>query len=787
MKKLSSSEKEICLKPEFEIVSYDPRFSVLIDKILMLERRLYCHVLGIAMKHKDHIYHNSRITKPRKKIQEIFERCKPLEDKKRELKNEFIKGFLDEETFEVATAELNAELNEIKKPLKELYKKVREFFRTEPSAMCYFHTMEVYHEYECENNNIRHIMDDDIECIEGAVPGEFYYKSKSQKKGVFLYVPGSYRVKSSSGKSYVRLVEAHKQTIEVLESDHLTFKDSVYNGHAVIIPNTFDPEKCKCNTFIAKSAYRLDKMSEHSAQSLMYFYLNNHVFSLKKGLKRKGKSVTQKTSLTYKDYGLITHCFDKIGIMLASTLSEFPADRNHRFPKEDEFSTIFFPKGHKYGYITVDPSHPRYAEFYMHNNTESVRTGKILISPNNKYPTPQGYLSSFDYRALSLATTQELGGNPLVMEIIRKKVSKGRYKYYLGVCIPLNLYPQKNYGANSLNQELGRGKVGIDTSYQAVFPIYSETYGPVYICPELIDFNLHMEIMQREDEIEEIDAMMAQEKKDANPDHYNEKGEYIYRKKDAPKVKTVLTPRWYELKKKRSELYYVQSKRKAWMRKLIVHEIAKYGDDFRIEFMDYSKAMKKRKGRHEDKNGKVLSNRQHSRSIHFYGTASIWNELITFVQKRGGKIRWISTYATKCTSYDPSIGDTVKKDKTDDMAKQLSRYIVRGGVTVHRDFYSSFLLCYLEDVTLIEHPSERTKKLLYGGRHNDTLLLELLHKEFVPLTEYCLSRIQETIKTNISDSHGTDKITILKRCRKTISHIGLDYESMKEEFSNEES
>lgn len=245
-----------------------------------------------------------------------------------------------------------------------------------------------------------------------------------------------------------------------------------------------------------------------------------------------------------------------------------------------------------------------------------------------------------------------------------------RVQYYIQLVLD-GTPPNTHYRSSTT------GAVGIDIGTSTV-AIVSDTKATLQELAPNID--------RQADELRRLRRKLDRQRRDNNPDNYNEDGTI----KAGPK-------RWVESKrqrKTREKIANIQRKQ-AMTRKLShntqTNEVLQLGDTFIVETMNFKGLQARAKETTvSETTGRFKSKKRFGKSIAHRAPAS-WVSTLAYKAAYAGKtFIEADTYALKASQYDHTTGECTKHSLST-RVKQV------GDVTVQRDLYSAFLLSCVDD------------------------------------------------------------------------------------------
>jgi len=580
--------------------------------------------------------------------------------------------------------ELSAEIDKLKKHKNEWCSKCCEFFRSNRKALCHF-------VFESRRKVIR-LKSDMVTPTENSgfilhygVNGEPYY---IYDKTYYMMVEDSIR-KANKGDGYSALVcECGVVTKRVSLNEDKTFKDKVYDGVAVL---TDDGEIIMPYEYL-----RIDNLNKNNAHGFSRLFVNEYVYSLNKNPQTKK---SQKTSMTYKDYGLTSHDFDEnIGNRLTLSYADFPELLSQKHRKND-FMTIMSGQQSKLMDIMCDES----GGYFVRMVTHSYGRGKkkyvdipVLISHRNKnrIGTERDMDTKVLERKLQLLET----GKTNVIGI-SKDVIRGKSRFCVNIFLEYAGGLGLEYNENSLNQKLGLGPVGVDPGMHQI-AVYSDSLkkSTIFSLETICGGIFKQKIYECYSKIDSLQKKMSRCMDENNCKAKDEKGNFIKGKK------LFKSKRYMAMQKEVSELYRRIAELKETANIFIAHKLLSYGNVFYIE--DPRSAEKKRRmqGVVYDANGRVVKNRKFGRSIQKFSISGMIYKILDVIESRGGKIYWINNESA-ATAYVP------KRDNVSHgMGERVFNWL---GHKVQRDMKSGYVLSACKELEEMKGKKKYLNKPIY--------------------------------------------------------------------------
>jgi hypothetical protein len=403
--------------------------------------------------------------------------------------------------------------------------------------------------------------------------------------------------------------------------------------------------------------------------------------------KHKKSEKSQKTSMTYSDYGFMTRDFMYgLGKCLTASFRDFPATRNHAVNNEmrvisvsptSKKMKIIKKDGRCYVRYRVSRFNPnlKYSDTYLVDG-KFVYTD-ILIDVCSRNKSRIG--TEYDYDTLVLDFVMDLK-RPL--DIIRTSI-RDKKKYLLKIPMPASGIQMKKYTENSLNQTLGTGIVGIDPNMH-MFTAYGKDCGTsrVFSFESVADGKIGREIAEIDRRIDEIDKFCGNSKRECNPQAIDENKGF---KKGC---RLQYSKKYMTLRKERRELCRRRAVLKEWLARYAAHEILGMGDTFYSELPMSGKA-KEKKEPEKNENGKFIRTNPFAKSMQNFSVGGLIERIRDLVVSRGGKWFWIDD-RSGCTKHSPD-GKSVKHGMSE-------RTVMMCGRPFQRDVKSAMCMTYASEL-----------------------------------------------------------------------------------------
>ena len=744
-----------------------------------LLRNLYCFLIHEAQSHEEWLLTNTNIGRVYgKQYRENKRRMHELDEEKNKLEIDFKskRHAVTEEEYNTKTKEIEKEYNKLKKENKTLIPPIMEMYTNHPYCIFQVPMDHIHHKEEMYYDECGRLQVTNPEYtrVEGEVDGEFYFV-----KGKAVYVLRKNSLNTVDGKTYGQLTEAMLRKIQVREDNHQAFQDGVYDTWMTIIKGTYitesktitvNNEKVQVIThwvkaYGPKNILRLDNNLGKEAKNIIAFMVDSKVYIPVK--QKNGKYKSQRSQFTYKDMGFNQRDLYNIGIRFASTYKDFPCPRNHNIPSIEDFNSYTFDKNSTVCQIKEEK---RKIFFGIHTTRNRILWAPATLDIRNKHRGDDSYEKQTLRNILKAQYTEK---KPLITIGYKRVAIREKTKYMISLTYPSRLVAEKKHDEEKslFPGKPGCGMVAIDPSFKTLIvgtlsPNGEMRFRHIDIFSLRANFTdkhpIAYDIDCLEIEIKAIDRAMSLEKKHHNPTLFNDDCEFIGTKADKKNV--YLSPRYFQLKKERKELFRHQTAKKGLLQRRIAHEIFSMGNVFLAEWNDMSNMKKRRKGVHMTSSGKTLSNHGFGKNIQRYGLSRVFIILQHLCHSHPGcTFRWIDPTTTKCTSYDPFHSEKTKEEK---QGERFSRIHLKGGLyIVQRDYWAVAMMLLGENLRLLD-AKRSTKKMLYTFDHNDGLII---------------SRMPEIIKSMdkaIEQSKDMDE--------RTLSIVGVEeYYNKKLEFFNE--
>lgn len=253
---------------------------------------------------------------------------------------------------------------------------------------------------------------------------------------------------------------------------------------------------------------------------------------------------------------------------------------------------------------------------------------------------------------------------------IKRAFLKGKYVYYAQLV--LEGIPPQSYNSESLKQQVGIGRVGIDIGTSTI-AVCSEKQAMLKV--------LAPNVQTYEPVIQRIQRKMDRSKRATNPFKYNEDGTINRSNRE----KWVYSNRYVKLRNQYRELHRKNRMVRKQDHESLSNQLLLMGDTFFVEKMSFKGLQKRSNKTEKNKKGRFKKKKRFGRTLSNRAPSMLLSCLERKLEYNGLKLNKVNTTRVRASQYN-HFDDTYTK-------KSLSkRWNDFGGILIQRDLYSSFLL-----------------------------------------------------------------------------------------------
>lgn len=258
---------------------------------------------------------------------------------------------------------------------------------------------------------------------------------------------------------------------------------------------------------------------------------------------------------------------------------------------------------------------------------------------------------------------------------IVRKLIRGKYKYYVQLCME-GIPPTKiNKETGELKRSLGLGNVGIDIGTRTIAISNKYDVKLLELCPEVDNIEHQKLILQRK---------LDRQRRANNPNNYNENGTI----KRGIKLNWIKSNKYIKNQNKLADIQRKQADIRKQSHEKLANYIISLGDKILVETMQFQGLQKRAKKTTKDKNGKFNKKKRFGKSLANKAPSMLIEIINRKLKYDGLEILKINTQKVKASQYNHFTGEYNKKELKDRWNKDIE---------IQRDMYSAFLIMNVND------------------------------------------------------------------------------------------